>query len=167
MLIFIGCVEYVGVWCDYMSPWTLNWVVKEWCYDEVVRYLTRDVCICLIIFEPIWWNAGKWYGKSPGMDELLRVRRIAEMVRKDENVWVWTSRIQNRNRNGYDREVRGLEVNGRLWLVTIMNSGIAVCTSDIESIEGKHVTEFGKNDKQYVSGVTQSGLVYTKLGMWN
>ena len=42
-----------------------------------------------------------------------------------------------------------------------------MCTLDVESIEGKYVTEFGKNDKQYVSGVTQSGLVYTKLGMWN
>ena len=38
-----------------------------------------------------------------------------------------------------------------------------MCTSDTESIEGKHVTEFGKNDKQYVSGVTQSGLVLYKI----
>jgi len=38
-----------------------------------------------------------------------------------------------------------------------------VFTSDVESMEGKYVTEFGKNGKQYVSGVTQSGLVLYKI----
>ena len=36
-------------------------------------------------------------------------------------------------------------------------------TSNIESAESEYVTEFEKNDKQHVSGATQSELVLYKV----